>query len=52
MVKCLCRITAVEQARLPQSDVGDLEILHERPVNRCFNSGNGVCTPALGNKRK
>lgn len=52
MLKCLCRVTAVEQARLPRSDVGNLEILHERPVNRRFNSGNGVCAPALGNKRK
>lgn len=52
MFKCLCRIRAVEQARLPHSDVGNFEILHERPVNRCFNSGNGVCTPALGHKRK
>lgn len=50
MVKCLCRIVAVEQACLPQSDTERFEILHERQLNRCFHSRNRFCTSALGNK--
>lgn len=50
MVKCLCRIMAVEKACLPQSDIERFEILHERLLNRCFNTGNRFFTSALGNK--
>lgn len=50
MVKCLGRITAVEQACVPHSDPERFEILDERQLNRCFKSGNRFCASALGNK--